>query len=321
VQIAYRFPPLTKANFLARSAARLGLSEKLLLALVDSHTALDALEIYQTLQKLRHQAGRPAPSLMTVRNGLDDLLRTHGNIIAARFDSPQALADLLSAVKHSIERTHERVPLNVFFSLLNAWRSPVDQAVARAHGKIRTISDALQRRPDDVSEIERLAGKCRARASLADALPLLEHAELHDGQNVVWEHIGALLKFLIEGQHFQSAQKVVDVITEAFRPFEDRHFRSVALLTPFQQQIVSLAGEMDRAEKDRAQGHSKTRPPRRRGLARVTMGLIIVGGLAIVFLRVHDAPSRAEVNPAAGGSAIRWNTSAIAIFRKNACAS
>ena len=49
LKVGDRFPALTKTNFLVRSAVRIGASEKLLLALVDGHAAIDAVGIYQLL--------------------------------------------------------------------------------------------------------------------------------------------------------------------------------------------------------------------------------------------------------------------------------
>jgi hypothetical protein len=161
-EVADRFPPLTKTNFLARSAVRLGASDKLLTAMVDGHTAIDAVETYQLLQKLRHQAGRPAPSLNNVRNSLDDLLIAHCNVIIAHVYSTEALVGLVISVKDSIQTTRERARLEVFSSFLNTSRASVDQALALAQSKVKIACDGLRNRVDDIHQIERLAQECRA---------------------------------------------------------------------------------------------------------------------------------------------------------------
>jgi hypothetical protein len=43
VEAGLRFPAVTRTNLLVRSAVRLGVSDKLMLALVDGHTAIDAV--------------------------------------------------------------------------------------------------------------------------------------------------------------------------------------------------------------------------------------------------------------------------------------
>ena len=249
LQMAQRFPPLTKVNFLVRSAARLGFSEQLLMALVDGHTAIDALDIYQTLQKLRHQARHPAPSLISVRNGLDDLLTAHGYIVADRADSVHALADLLLAVKVPSMR---RMSVPVSTCSLR-FSTPVDPLSIRPSCELRKRSwrsaTRLHNSPDDFSQIEQLAEKCRAWATLLDVLPHGQDVEQYPDENIVWENIRGVVRFLIEGQHFQSAQRVMDRVAAELRPFPDQHSRATDLATPFQQQIVSLAGELDRPEK------------------------------------------------------------------------
>jgi hypothetical protein len=296
LQTAGPFPPLSKVNFLIRSVAHLGVSDQLLLALVDGHAAIDAMEIYQTMQKTRHQAGHPAPSLMSVRSGLEDLLAAHCNVVVARADSAEVLADVLLAIRAPTEAAGERARLNVFSSMVNASRSPIDQALVRAQDEIRTICEALQARPDDIGQIERLAEKCRVWATLSDVLRPLEPVEPHQDENVVWERIRELLTFLIQEHHFQSAQRVIDVVTAELRPSPDQHSRMVALVAPFQQQ---LADELDRAEKDRKEAFSSRRSRRLR-LALVAAGLIVLCCSAIVYLRVNDAPwlARGELAPA-----------------------
>src|SRR6185369_4006137 len=52
LQTSDEFAPISKANFIARYAARRGASSQLLLALMDAHNSIDVMEIYQTLQAL-----------------------------------------------------------------------------------------------------------------------------------------------------------------------------------------------------------------------------------------------------------------------------
>jgi len=53
LQASARFAPISTANFIARYAARRDASSELLVALMDAHNSIDAMEIYQTLQALR----------------------------------------------------------------------------------------------------------------------------------------------------------------------------------------------------------------------------------------------------------------------------
>jgi hypothetical protein len=294
LHMAAPFPPLTRVNFLIRSAARQSLSEQLLLALIDGHAAIDALEIYQTLQKARRQAGHPAPSLVVVRNGLENLLTAHCNIVVARADSVVALAEFVAAIRNLIETTNDRDRLNVLGSLLNASRFPSDRAIGRLHDEIKTICGALQNRPNDISSVESLAEKCRGWANLSEVLRPVERLELHQDEATFLECIRGLLTTLIRGNQLQTAQKVIDVVTEALRPFETLHSRATALLAPFEEQINSLTGEFDRAGKGSIQKRFSPLDSRRRRFAIAVLGLIVLGGASVVFLHVNNARSTAE---------------------------
>jgi hypothetical protein len=292
VEVALRFPALTRTNFLVRSAVRLGVSNKLTLALVDGHAAIDPMEIYQLLQRLRHQAGRPAPSLMDVRKGLDELLAAHCRALTARIDSTEALIHLVLSVKESIQFSRERARLEVFATFLNACRAPLNQALVQSQSKIKGACDRLRNRLDDIREIAELAEKYRAWASLYAALEFAGQLPI-ESKKIVWEQLGELLQFLVERHHFEPAQRTLDAIIEAVAPSANLHAQLVALAQPFQQQIDWYrTTEPDRTENSRDE-HAAERWPRRYGLivALLLVGVVILLVSSVVVWRFQEAPS------------------------------
>jgi hypothetical protein len=298
-EVVDRFPPLTKTNFLARSAIRLGASDKLLMAMVDGHTAIDAVEIYQLLQKLRHEAGRPAPSLINVRNSLDDLLIAHCNVIIAHVDSTEALVGLVLSFKDSIQMTRERARLEVFFSFLNTSRASIDQALALAQSKIKIACDGLRNWADDKHQIERLAEECRAWASLSEAARQLEFARQTPNENhdVVWEYLRGLLHFLVQAHHFEPARRAMDAVIEALHPFAKQHAKAVSLARPFQQQIDWYRDESDHFENGHVKEEATERGSKRYGLiaALVIVSVLLLLSSSIVFWHFPETPSIAVV--------------------------
>jgi hypothetical protein len=288
LEIAARLPALTRTNFLVRSAVRLGASDKLLLALIDGHTAIDAMQIYQLLQTLRHQAGRPAPSLMGVRSGLDELLAAHGSAIAAGPDSTLALIDLVSGIKDSIEISRERPRLEVFSTFLKAFRAPAAEALEHAQSRIRIDCDELRSRANDVRQIERLAQDYRAWASLSEAVNRLELADQFPTRNdIVWEHLRGLLHFLVQAHQFEPARRIMDDVIEVLHPFATQQAEITSLARPFQQQIDWYRDAPNRTEAGR-QDEPEARSSHRSALT-ATLALVAatVLGVSSAFWYFH----------------------------------
>src|SRR5579871_1991328 len=69
--------PVARANFLAHVASYRPASGLLLYALIESHAAIDAADVYETLKTARHIAEMPAPAVSSVSLGLKDLVEEH----------------------------------------------------------------------------------------------------------------------------------------------------------------------------------------------------------------------------------------------------
>lgn len=276
LRIANLFPAVTKTNFLARSAERLSDPEQLLSSLVDGHAAIDAVELYQTLKQLRHEAGHPGPSLMDVRAGLNELLSTHCKIIVASISSTPTLISALLDINRSIEISRDRSRHEVFLGLVNAARTPVADTLAHAESQIAMACKALRDQPDDSDQIGRLAGGWGTFALLLE-LP----GSATDDEVAAWEELRNLLSFLIHGQRIESAKKIIDAVAGALASPAVQRTRTHAQAVQLQESIGQLLSEPDSAGTDR--GQELPSPPRlRRHWVGLTLGLLALTAAAIL---------------------------------------
>jgi hypothetical protein len=223
LQASDEFTPISKANFIARYAVRRGASSQLLLALMDAHNSIDAMEIYQILQALRHRSGWPPPSLASVRDGLDDLLNAHCAAAIEAYDPVESAAEPLLESTRRILATREWPLLQTHSVLLAAYRRAIGGIRAKAEQQVDNACQSLEQQPNDASSIEGLADALLRWASLCEPLLLLDaHQGFTDPEmNVAPDRIFGLLGDLSKQHHYLGAQQVLDHALEAFGSIPD----------------------------------------------------------------------------------------------------
>jgi len=250
LQTSARFAPISRANFIARYAARRGASSELLLALMDAHNSIDVMEIYQALQALRHRAGRPLPSLASVRDGLNDLLNAHCVAVIEAYDPVEGAAEPLLESTRQILATREW-PLIQTHSLLSAaYRRAIGEMRSKAEQQVEDACQSLKQRPDDPSSIEGLADALHRWAFLCEPLLVLD---AQDGfsdpeMNVAPDRIFGLLGDLSNQHHYLRAQQVLDHALDAFGSIPDTAARlaEVGEILRDMQRAASKGIESDR---------------------------------------------------------------------------
>jgi hypothetical protein len=223
LQTSDEFAPISKANFIARYAARRGASSQLLLALMDAHNSIDVMEIYQTLQALRHRAGWPPPSLASVRDGLTDLLDAHCAAVVEAYDPVESAAEPLLESTRQILATREWPFIQTHSVLLAAYRRAIGEIRAKAEQQVDNACQSLEQLPNEASSMEGLADALHHWASLCEPLLLLDaHQGYSDPEmNVAPDRIFGLLGALGNQHHYLSAQQVLDHALEAFGSIPD----------------------------------------------------------------------------------------------------
>ncbi|MCK1518503.1 hypothetical protein IVB22_39760 [Bradyrhizobium sp. 190] len=223
LQTSAQFAPLSRANFIARYAARRGASSELLLALIDAHNSIDAMEIYQALQALRHQAGWAPPSLASVRDGLNDLLNTHCVAVIDAYDPVESAAGPLLEATRRILATREQPLIQTHSLLLAAYRRAIGEMRSNADQQVDNACQSFEQRPDDASSMKGLAEALHLWASFCEPVLLLD---AHQGfsepeMNVTPDRIFGLLGVLSRQHHYPRVQEVLDHALDAFGSIPD----------------------------------------------------------------------------------------------------
>jgi hypothetical protein len=278
LQTSAQFAPISSANFIARYAARRGASSELLLALIDAHNSIDAMEIYQDLQALRHRAGWPPPSLASVRDGLNDLLETHCAAVIEAYDPVESAAVPLLEATRPILATRESPLIQTHSLLLAAYRRAIGELRSKAEQQVDNACQSMEQRPDDASSMEELADALHRWAWLCEPLLLLDaHQGFTDPEmNVTPDRIFGLLGDLSNQHHYLGAQQVLDHALEAFGSIPDAAARLI--------EVREILHDMQRAtSKGSDPVQDITAPAASSGFRHVKKAMLAAAVLLVLF--------------------------------------
>lgn len=242
LQQADRLPPLPKANFIARKASR-NAAKEVLLALIDAHAAIDVLEVYEFLRTLRSCAGFPAPSLASVRDGLNGLFEQH---CSAAAHEPEKQSIALMQATQEVLASRDRARIETLSGLVEAYRHSSKQARMDVEAKITAIcGNNEQPTNDGTLSNDHLAELLRRWVSLAGPPLLLDsHLGRFDPEReAILRSLRKLLGSLGQRRDYQAAQRIMSQSKEAFRPVPPllEHINSVAAV--FQKLLSRVAIE------------------------------------------------------------------------------
>ena len=248
--------PLTRANFIAHLAShRPADGATLLYALLESHAALDATEIYEKLKAARATAGILVPSFALITQGLNELLQTHSSAAFAGYASIQdAGGPVLECTKQTLAHG-ERHLVEGLGIMLAQYRQAIDPT--HAFQQIENACAALQLQPDDGSLIEELSNAVTIWTS--GCRPLLMW-DTHQGRRELGaeapvEQLRTLITHLSGSQHYDVAVKVMALTRDIFSAVPttiDQLAEDARLVESLkvQQQIMYLQGAIDESDRD-----------------------------------------------------------------------
>ncbi len=246
--------PLTRANFIADLAShRPADGATLLYALLESHAALDATEIYEKLKAARAAAGIPVPSFALVNQCLNELLHTHSSAAFAGYANIEdAAGPVLECTKQALAHG-ERHLVEGLGIMLAQYRQAIDPT--HAFHQIENACIALQLQPDDGSLIEELSNAVTIWTS--GCRPLLMW-DTHQGRRELGaeapiEQLRTLITNLSGSQHYDVAVKVMALTRDIFSAVPttiDQLAEDARLIESLkvQQQIMHLQGAIDEFE-------------------------------------------------------------------------
>jgi hypothetical protein len=194
---ADQLQPLARANFLAHIAARRPASGQFLYELVRSHAAIDPTSIHHELEKTRPMAGLPAPSFLSVNQGLAELRQAHAFAAFNGYDALQDIAAPMLECTLKALASKERHSSKALGRFLRLYRTATEQVRTDAANLVETACAALSKRPNDVSCSDTIGRAAETWTSLARPL-LLWNAGQPNGQLKFGTPIASLRKLLRE---------------------------------------------------------------------------------------------------------------------------
>jgi hypothetical protein len=210
--------PLGRANFVTHIAGQRPASGALLYALIESHAAIDATDIYERLQTARSSAGIPAPAFLSVNQGLTELLEIHAAAVLVGYEPIQKAAVPVLECTLKTLATDESHLIEALGRLLSFYHRAVGPARIDAAAEIESASAALQQQPNDSVAMERLGKAVRIWTSLCRPL-LLWNADQPEHElefDSPIQALRALIGQLCEDKHYQVAVDVTAASREIF---------------------------------------------------------------------------------------------------------
>ena len=211
--------PLARANFLAHVASHRPANATMFYALLESHAAMDARDIYTRLKASRAAAGIPAPSWISVNQRLDELLSTHTAAAFAGYDLIQDAVEPVLEFTKQVLANGERHLVEALGNLLRPYRQAIGPMQTDAAGQIETACAAMRQQPNDPLLLEELLSAVRRWMSLSRPLLMWNVHQRHfelDFETPV-EQLRLLIADLTENQHYEVAIKITDVTRDVFR--------------------------------------------------------------------------------------------------------
>lgn len=215
--IADRLAPLARSNFVAHIAAHRPANSELLYALLVSHIFMDPTQIFEVLKTFRAAAGIPAPALVNVNQGLDELLHIHISAALAGFDTiDQAAEPVLTCAQRILEHKEDYY-VKVLRSFLGPYRELIKARQATRAQQIDIYGQALRDLPTDVASLERFTGALNEWATLCRPLMLAEVNQAHEPEfQVSANYVRSLIADLATREHYDVALLVAHVASEVF---------------------------------------------------------------------------------------------------------
>ena len=215
---ADRLWPVTRANFVAYIASRRPADAAWLYALLKSHAAIDTNAVYTNLKVARTVAQIPAPSWISLNEGLDELLDIH---CAAAFFGYAAIEDAVEPVQEctrQILAQGERHLVKALGCLLRPYRKFSEPLQREAAEQIASACLALQQQPDDTASIESLENAIQVWMATTLALLLWSAHQRHRELDfdTPADNLRELIANLSANERYDAAMKIAEISRDLF---------------------------------------------------------------------------------------------------------
>jgi len=250
VKFAASLAPLSRANFLAHIAARRAVGSDELTTLVEAHASVDPNAIYDTLKRLRHQAGLSPPSLVIVGQELQQLFCRHTDALLGKYGTALQTAAALYGCTLTVLANGGRHRVEALSAFIDTYRRFADAERSEASAAIEHTCANLQQHPNEANAFENLRHVLTTWRALSEPLLAIDAYRNHHDESTeaVLDHIRVLLAELSSNHHFSAARNVVDLACASFRsvPPAVRQFEKASQL------LQKLASEAELKKLDEA---------------------------------------------------------------------
>ena len=256
---ALQLPPLSRANFLAQCAAHQPLAGELIISWIDAHASIDPAEIFEIFRSVRHRAGLPVPSFMALRQGIDDLFKTHAQRVLGSYASPHSTVEpLLHCVRES-SASGMTSRIEAVGQLLDIYRGRVEILIREADQDITLICRKLKDTPEQSETIEKLREQLEVWASLSSPLVVLTRVRgainLDNGKSL--RDLGELVLALCRENHHLAAKLIVQTVLPVLSPIPELRSRFEDILALIDQMLLEPAIDDLKAKLARFNGDPK----------------------------------------------------------------
>jgi hypothetical protein len=255
LSIADRFAPLSRANFCAHLAARQPANGPLLYAVVASHGATDSTEIYELLKTFRSTAKRPIPSLLSVVQGLRELLDLHAEAAISKYDNVDDASEPVLVCTQAVLASGERYQIEALGRFLRTYRKAIEIKQSRAATLVEKASDALRQQPEDMRLVAVFSEALRFWCLLCRPLIMFNAHQNREDDEVLQNTPNCVLRLLDDltrRHHYTVANQIAELgraeLDLAGGPFEVLRAR-IDMLSSGRaiQRLRELVSELDGA--------------------------------------------------------------------------
>jgi hypothetical protein len=220
--------PLSRANLLAKTAARKPAEAALIEALVASHGYIDYFALYHVLKRLRGLAEFPYPGLADLGEHLQELLKEHALAAMAGYaTADDAVAPLLACARN-ILAVREQGTFDALNSVLSVYEDSISVQISDKVSQIASSCQRVKDRPADEARLASLAAAIGEWVFLCSPLIFFDtrsgniRSELEIPIDILHELISALIAC---GQ-YETANSVLDLGRDTLKliPTADEFF-------------------------------------------------------------------------------------------------
>jgi hypothetical protein len=218
LSFAQQLPQLSKAAFLAHVAANRSAECAVLRALIESHAALDPTYAFEILRELRRAAGNPPPSLVSVTEGLQQLVARRCQAVIGVLMRHEDIADTLLECGQQVLDQGERHQIDVLACLVGIYHQSTLQRQLEQLEAIKSACRTMSARPTPDASQELAQNLADWESRCGPILMLADHRDIFAHFKSPLDDILTLTRTLSADHRYELALEVTELSREILSP-------------------------------------------------------------------------------------------------------